>query len=201
MTSLFSRAFKAKTEPKDAIVKLKETLDMLDKLEKKLNNDVDAQLKVARANASKNKRVAIAALKKKRMLEDRVDKLSGTRLTIETQLMAIESANINLSVMQAMKDGAKAMQNIHGSLNIDKVDATMDDIREQMDVANEIATAISQPVGFGAGLDLDEDELEAELDALEQEELDENLLSMPSTAGVQALPDVPNTKLPSKSLP
>ena len=31
--------------------------------------------------------------------------------------------------------------------NIDQVDRTMDDIREQMDIANEINDAISQPLG------------------------------------------------------
>lgn len=37
--------------------------------------------------------------------------------------------------------------------DIDKVDATMDDIRDQMDVANEISEAISRPVGMGDELD------------------------------------------------
>lgn len=37
--------------------------------------------------------------------------------------------------------------------DIDKVDATMDDIRDQMDVANEISEAISRPVGMGEELD------------------------------------------------
>lgn len=56
---------------------------------------------------------------------------------------------------------------------VDKVDATMDQIREQMDLTNEISDAISNPVGMGAMVD--EDELEAELEALEQEELDSRL--------------------------
>jgi hypothetical protein len=33
------------------------------------------------------------------------------------------------------------------------VDATMDDIRDQMDIANEISEAISRPVGVGDDLD------------------------------------------------
>lgn len=37
--------------------------------------------------------------------------------------------------------------------DIDKVDATMDDIRDQMDVANEISEAISRPVNLGDELD------------------------------------------------
>lgn len=49
----------------------------------------------------------------------------------------------------------------------------MDSIREQMDLTNEISDAISNPVGMGAMVD--EEDLEAELEALEQEELDSRL--------------------------
>jgi hypothetical protein len=37
--------------------------------------------------------------------------------------------------------------------DIDKVDATMDDIRDQMEVATEISEAISRPVGIGEEFD------------------------------------------------
>jgi len=56
---------------------------------------------------------------------------------------------------------------------VEKVDQTMDSIREQMDLTNEISDAISNPVGMGNMVD--EDELLAELEALEQEELDDRL--------------------------
>lgn len=42
----------------------------------------------------------------------------------------------------------------------------MDDIRDQVDLANEISDAISQPLGMG--LDIDEDDLLQELDELEE---------------------------------
>ena len=67
----------------------------------------------------------------------------------------------------------------------------MDSIREQMDLTNEISEAISNPVGMGQMVDEvsfpspldafhgayidDQDELKAELEALEQEELDDRL--------------------------
>ncbi|KAJ1502977.1 ESCRT-III subunit protein snf7 [Coelomomyces lativittatus] len=113
-------------------------------------------------------------------------------MTIETQMMTIENANVNLEAMHAMKSGADALKNIHSSMNIEKVDTTMDEIRDQMDLANEISDAISQPVGLG--LDLDEDELNAELDILEQEELDTKLL------GLENVPiNAPN--VPTKAIP
>lgn len=118
--------------------------------------------------------VAQAALRQKKAYENELDRIAGTRMTLETQVNAIESANMNLETMTAMRKGADALRNIHGSLNIDKVDSTMDSIREQMDLTNEISDAISNPVGMGH--DLDEDELKNELEELEQEELNERLV-------------------------
>ena len=46
-------------------------------------------------------------------------------------------------------------------------------------VANEIAEAISNPVGFGSAID--DDDLLAELNALEQEELDKQLIEVSHT--------------------
>jgi charged multivesicular body protein 4 len=63
----------------------------------------------------------------------------------------------------------------------------MDDIRDQMDLANEISDAISQPVGFG--VEFDEDELNQELEDLEQEELDAQLLD----TGIELAPSVPSS--------
>lgn len=39
-------------------------------------------------------------------------------MTIETQMMAIENANVNLETMGAMRAGAEAMKNIHGSMYV-----------------------------------------------------------------------------------
>lgn len=74
----------------------------------------------------------------------------------------------------------------------------MDDIAEQQEVANEIAEAISNPVGFGQ--DVDEDELLAELEELEQEELDKQLLDVgPSPARTAELPEVPVGEVAAKA--
>ncbi|KAJ1336721.1 hypothetical protein BSLG_007040 [Batrachochytrium salamandrivorans] len=191
---LFGKAKAAQTTPKDAIVKLRESLEMLEKREKYLQTKIDAELKIAKTNAAKNKRVALMALKRKKTYEEQINKIMGSRMTLETQAMAIENASVNLETMQAMKAGADAMKQIHGKLNIDKVDDTMDDIREQMDLANEISDAISQPVGFGT--EFDEDELNEELELMEQEALDAQLLD--TGVDINTSPAVPTTAVPGK---
>lgn len=57
LRNLFGKANAApKTTPKDAIVRLREALEMLEKKEKYLMQKIDAELQTAKANASKNKR-------------------------------------------------------------------------------------------------------------------------------------------------
>lgn len=158
---------------RDAIVGLRQQLLVLEKKEEFLQKKIDDEMKKARTYATSNKRLATAALRQKKAHEGELDKLMGTRLTLETQVNTLESANLNAETMVAMRRGADALRGIHNSLNVDRVDQTMDSIREQMELSNEISEAISNPVGMGNVVD--EDELKAELDALEQEELDDRL--------------------------
>jgi len=163
---------------RETIVELRQHLIMLEKKEDHLNKKIEDELRKAKANASSNKRAATAALRQKKLYEQELDRLAGRRMTLETQVNAIESANMNLETMQAMRRGADVLKGIHGNLNIDKVDATMDSIREQMDLTNEISDAISNPVGMGQ--ELDEDEIKAELEELEQDELKSRLVGADS---------------------
>ncbi|KAJ2704209.1 ESCRT-III subunit protein snf7 [Coemansia sp. IMI 203386] len=187
MKLFFGGSKATKATPKEAVVSLRENIAMLEKREAHLQSKMDNEEQVARANVTKNKRVALAALKRKKILQDQLDKIMGSRMTIETQVMAIEAANVNMETFNAMKIGTEAMKNIHKKLDIDKVEDTMDDMKEQVDLANGVSEAISQPQLFGA--ELDEDELNAELEGLEQEELDKQLLN--AEAAPVALPKVP----------
>lgn len=100
------------------------------------------------------------------MNEHRADEYS-------VQVNAIESANMNKETLEAMKKGAEVLKGIHGKLyarfstqshpirrgltsrpfrvysNVDKVDATMDEVRNQLELTNEISQAISDPAGMG----------------------------------------------------
>ena len=88
-----------------------------------------------------------------------------------------------------MNDATKALKKANGDLDVDKVHGMIDDTTEQQDEGKEISEAISNPMAFGHGgqldeeyeaklakeisenpaafgLEFDEDELEAELNAL-----------------------------------
>lgn len=153
--------------PKKAIVELREHIQMLNKKRSHLELQIAEQELLARKYVSTNKAIAKNALKRKKGYESNLMKIENQIDSLETQLTAIESANLNLETMKAMKQGATAMKQIHGEYDVDKVENTMDDIREQVELAEEISEAISRPVGAEY---VDEDELDEELAALQAEE-------------------------------
>lgn len=186
---------KSKEQPpttQEAIQKLRSTEEMLTKKSEFLEKKIDGEVQTARKFASKNKRAALMALKRKKRLEKQLQQIDGTLSTIEFQREALENANTNTEVLKNMSYAAKALKSAHQQLDVDDVHEMMDDIQEQTELADEISRAISEPAGFG--MDLDEDELLNELEELEQEGLDEQLLEV---AGTSSLPAVPETELPA----
>ena len=113
-------------------------------------------------------------------------------MTVEREIGSIESANINKETLDAMRNASKAIQNIHGGLTVDQVDQTMEDLREQHAVGEEIAEALTQGAQTSG---VDEDELDEELAELQQEALDERMLktgSVPVHDQIQRMPNAPS---------
>lgn len=68
---------------------------------------------------------ARAALRRKKQHEHTLDQTIAQISTLEQQIYSIEAANINKETLDAMTKAGEAMAQIHGKLNIDKVDETM----------------------------------------------------------------------------
>lgn len=136
-------------------------------------------------------------MKRKKLYEAEVDKIQNVKMTLETQVINLESAAQNAQTYKAMQAGTNQMKTIRQSVGLDRVDDVMDEIKEEMELAAEINNAISQPVDpFMA----DEDELLAELNELESIDLEQLLLKptpQVATHTPVALPQVPDTKLPA----
>jgi len=134
--------------------------------------------------------VAKAALRRKKNYEHQLEQTSAQMLTVEREISSIETANINKETFDAMKNAQQAMKKIHGGLSMDKVDQTMEDLREQHAIGDEIAEALTQG---NSSIGVDEDELDEELAELQQEELDNKMLktgTMPVSDQVHRLPNV-----------
>lgn len=181
--------------PQEAIQRLRETEEMLQKKTSFLEKKIADEITIAKANGTKNKRAAIAALKRKKRCEKQLQQIDGTLSTIEFQRESLENASTNTEVLTIMGMAAKSLKQAHKSLDVDQVHDLMDEIAEQQDVASEISEAISNPIGFGH--DVDEDELLKELEGLEQETLDEQLLDAGKAPAVDqsiAMPNVPSAE-------
>ncbi|XP_053202351.1 charged multivesicular body protein 4c-like [Panonychus citri] len=176
-----------KVSPSIAIQKLRDTEEMLLKKQEYYERLIKEQEAIIKANGTKNKKVALAALKKKKRLEKQMETQEGTLTTLEFQREALENANTNTEVLKNMGLAAKALKTVHNSMDVDKVEDLMEDVREQQQMAEEIVNVITDKSAFGQNID--EDELIKELEELEQEELDKQLLD----AGT--LPEAPQTEL------
>ncbi|AET40485.1 ESCRT-III subunit protein SNF7 Ecym_6089 [Eremothecium cymbalariae DBVPG len=202
-TYLFgTRNAKKKELPKKAILDLREHIQLLSKKQTHLQTQISAQEQSARQFLGKgNKTMAKNALKRKKMFEGQLAKIDGQMESLEQQLYSIENANLNLETMKAMKQGATAMKHIHDGLDVERVDETMDEIREQVELGEEISDAISRPLYTGVN-DIDEEELDEELDLLAQEEVAKKVVQ-PGAATLEgssskkvSLPSVPTGELP-----
>lgn len=188
-----------KDAPKKAILGLRSQLEMLNKREKHLENQMNEQDALARKHISTNKNAAKAALRRKKAFEHSLEQTSAQILTLENQIYSIETANINKETLDAMKSAGTAMQQIHNGLTIDVVDNVMEGLRDQHAIGAEISEAITSGVTNNA---IDEDELDEELAELQQEHLDTQMLTtgnVPVGDTVSKLPQAPITDVSRKT--
>ena len=142
-------------------------------------------------------------MKRKKLHEGELDKIENVKMTLETQVINLESAAQNAETFKAMQAGSKTMKKIRTEVGLEEVDDIMDSIKEEMELASEINTAIATPVD---PLLADDDELLQELEQLETSDLEAELLAPPTknASTMEAtdkldLPSVPDSKLPNLS--
>jgi len=71
-----------------------------------------------------------------------------------------------------MKTGLKEMKREHKKINIEEIEDLQDDMEDMLEMTDEIQETLGRSYGMP---DLDEDDLEAELDALGDEMFDDEL--------------------------
>mmetsp|Transcript_16272 Transcript_16272/g.25232 ORF Transcript_16272/g.25232 Transcript_16272/m.25232 type:complete len:166 (+) Transcript_16272:199-696(+) len=141
-------------------------------------------------------------LKRKRMYETQRDQLAGQQFNIDQAAFGIESAKASVSTVAAMKAANTELKaTIKNDLKIDDVDELADDMAELMDEFQEINEALAQ--NFATPDDINEADLEAELDMLEDEFEDElgETEAVPSyLQETSAMPPTP-TGVPGEKIP
>mmetsp|Transcript_20704 Transcript_20704/g.17692 ORF Transcript_20704/g.17692 Transcript_20704/m.17692 type:complete len:167 (+) Transcript_20704:11-511(+) len=144
--------------------------------------------------AAKDKRGALMALKRKKLYEAELQTLMNSRMTLEQQILSLESSQTTAVAVQALAQGVSAQKQMNQQLNIDNIDELMDDMAEQQDLQNEV----SQVLSSGNQI-MDDDELLNELDQIEAEELDKQMVDAVSapTGGVVTQP---NAQVPAQAV-
>ena len=123
--SFFGKMFGGKKEEApttgEAIQKLRDTEEMLQKKSDFLEKKLDSEMAIAKKNAKTNKRVALQALKRKKRYEQQLNEIDGTLTTIEQQRNVLENANTNTEVLKTMGEASKALKSAHKNMDVDQV--------------------------------------------------------------------------------
>ncbi|CAH8649621.1 unnamed protein product [Dicrocoelium dendriticum] len=196
--SSFKKFFGAKKpDPKntrEALRDLEEKRDLLVKKSELYERKIQEEITIAKKYGMENKNKALKALAKKKFYERQLQKFDNTLLVIESQMQALDNAGMNLEVFNALKSTSETLKNLQKNMNVDNVHDIMDEIADHRAAAEEISDAISNTGAFG--LEYDEDELLAELERYQAEDLEKQLLDV---GAVSNLPSVPSQEVPHPS--
>eukprot|EP00917_Polyrhabdina_sp_WS-2016_P032377 GHVP01069073.1.p1 GENE.GHVP01069073.1~~GHVP01069073.1.p1 ORF type:complete len:165 (+),score=58.79 GHVP01069073.1:506-1000(+) len=113
--------------------------------------------------------MAIAALKKRKLLEAQYNTVANQKMTLESQILALESAKINEMAVHSMQEARMELERCNKTASVEKVDHVIEDLQEKMADQQEISEALSTP--FNTNVDFDDDDLEKELEELGDNEL------------------------------
>eukprot|EP00245_Coleochaete_scutata_P007124 TRINITY_DN22222_c0_g1_i1.p1 TRINITY_DN22222_c0_g1~~TRINITY_DN22222_c0_g1_i1.p1 ORF type:complete len:223 (+),score=75.11 TRINITY_DN22222_c0_g1_i1:168-836(+) len=194
---LFGRQKKA-PDTLASLEKLGETLEMLEKKEKVYEKKIAAEMEKAKEfTKAKNRKAAIQCLKRKKMYETQIESLTNFELRIQDQMILLEGSNATAATVKALQEGAQALQGTLQAMKIEDLDRTMDEIMDATDQIKTVQDTLGQPIGE---YNFDEDDLEAELNGLEAEDLEEQLLQPTHTAPAASTPSaVPSSSRPAQA--
>ncbi|XP_063444527.1 charged multivesicular body protein 6-A-like [Mytilus trossulus] len=188
MGGLFSSKGKEKkaesrvTEQDKAVLQLKQQRDKLKQYQKKINVQIEKDRNVAKQllhDGRKDK--AKLMLRKKKFQESLLEKTDGQLDNIDRMVTDLEFAQVESQVVQGLKVGNESLKKLHQLLSLEDVEKIMDETREGIEYQQEIDDLLSG--GLSAQ---DEDDVLAELDAIVQAEVTDEL------------PDVPDDELPEE---
>ena len=112
-------------------------------------------------------------LRRKAQFEKQMEASERNYFTVQQQIINLENVTATAQTVNAMRQAARAQQQIMKEHNVDKVEDLMGDLQESNENMEEIQAALDTTLGGTAEFD---EEIEDELAALEEEELNRELL-------------------------
>ncbi|KAI8367343.1 Snf7-domain-containing protein [Choanephora cucurbitarum] len=168
------------TSQDKAILDLKVQRDKLKRYQKNINKVIEKEIEAAKlALQQDNKQKALLALKKKKYQVQLLEKTDQQLLNLEELTHSIEYALVEKQVLEGLQKGNDVLKEIHKETSLEAVEKLMDDTADAIAYQNEIDEMLHGLISAE-----DEEEIERELEALREEEIDAEL------------PEVPANKLP-----
>lgn len=148
-----------KETTEETIQRLSGLGSMMEKGETRWLKKAERELAKARVLYRHNQKAAArACIKRKVMYEKKGDSLARQRANVEEMLCAVEESAMNMAVLEGTKAGAKQLKQVHGKIGgVDKIDDSIDEVREAMESHNEISNALAASFGGDEELDIDDD--------------------------------------------
>eukprot|EP00892_Ulva_mutabilis_P000070 jgi/Ulvmu1/10063/UM006_0010.1 len=116
-------------------------------------------------------------LRRKNMLEKQVTSVQNNSDRLAEQILQMEMSQSNIQTVAALQQAAAAGKANLKANDIEDVDLVLDEIAEQNDQMVQITEALAQSTIAG----VDDDDLEAELNDLEDMQIDETFATVPQT--------------------
>ncbi|EDV36539.1 uncharacterized protein Dana_GF11904 [Drosophila ananassae] len=188
MGALFGKSSK-KTAPSritdqdKAVLQLKQQRDRLKQYQKRIELQLENDRLLARKCLQQGRKDrAKSLLRKKKYQESLLTNADKQLENLEKLAADLEFAQVEMKVLDGLKAGNAALKKVHDLLDINEVERIMDETREGIEKQQEIDAILTDVL-----TEQDEEDVLAELDALEAEE------DQQKTA---QLPDVPTEDLP-----
>eukprot|EP00111_Clytia_hemisphaerica_P022364 TCONS_00065724-protein len=179
------------TEQDKAVLSLKQQRDKLKQYQKKINLTLEKERQYAKQLLKDNKKdKAKLLLKKKHYQENLLKKTDGQLENIDRLISEVEFAQVELKVVEGLKQGNEALKKLHEIMSVEDVERIMDEAQEGIEYQNEIDELLS-----GGLTAEDEEDIMNELAELERLELPSVPDTEIPTADVDdQLPDVPSAE-------
>ncbi|KAA1076365.1 hypothetical protein PGT21_004305 [Puccinia graminis f. sp. tritici] len=189
----------------DAIQSTESRIDTIEVKIRKLDaeliryKDSMKKLKEGPGKAAMQQR-AMRVLKQKKLYESQLSQLQQQTFNMEQAIMTTENLRNTMATVDAMKQANKEMSKQYSKIDIDKIESISYDMEDLIEQANEVQESLGR--SYGVPDQIDEDELQAELEALgddlgelENPDTNDGIPSYLKESDTTHLPDLPGTEL------
>ncbi len=175
-----------------ALKRLEEARHEVETRLKSLDRDMETLRNQAKTHIKAGERsMALVRLAQRKRRHKLAEGLTKCITTLDVVIVNIEQGITSQAVMGALQSGSQTLQKL--SISQEKVDELFESLREQMESGDSILRTMGDSdalqAALNGGVPLDEDELQAELDALAAEDIR------------ASFPLVPVAEMPSTTLP